>query len=419
MAWEEVRLGDIIHVKHGWAFKGEYFSDNGNLIVVTPGNFIEKGGFKYTIGKEKFYTDSFPKEYLLKKNDLIIAMTEQADGLLGSPALVPENNKFLHNQRIGLITKLDNSKVDEKFIYFLFFDKKLRIDISNSSTGTKVRHTSPKSIYKLKINLPSLETQQKIVNLISNYDDLIENNNKRIKLLESMAEELYKEWFVRLRFPNYQNTKIEDGIPQGWEEKTINKLCEVTSSKRIFSSEYIEKGIPFFRGKEITLKSNNKSIDDILYIKQEKYEEIKKSFGVPKEKDILLTAVGTIGSIYSVKKSDDEFYFKDGNLIWLKNFNNEVEYFIYYFLKSEEIQNKLENISIGSSQKALTIDSIKKITVIVPTNDIIILFNKLIEPILKEIDILQQKTQTLKETRDLLLPRLLSRKLDIEKLDIN
>ncbi|WP_419782264.1 restriction endonuclease subunit S [Malaciobacter marinus] len=377
--------------------------------------FIQTGEVK----SANFYLNTFSETYnkkglaqskLWKKGTLLITIAANIaeTAILDIEACFPDSI-------IGFIPY--ENKSDVKFVkYYLdYIKRKLQI----ISQGTTQDNMSVEKLTSMPLFVPDYNIQVKIGKLLSNYDDLIENNNKRIKLLEQTAEELFKEWFVRLRFPNYQNTEIEDGIPQGWKEKTINKLCEVTSSKRIFSSEYIEKGIPFFRGKEITLKSNNKSIDDILYIKQEKYEEIKKSFGIPKEKDILLTAVGTIGSIYSVKKSDDEFYFKDGNLIWLKNFNNEVEYFIYYFMKSEEIQNKLKNISIGSSQKALTIDSIKKITVIVPTNDIIILFNKLIEPILKEIELLQQKNQTLKQTRDLLLPRLISGKLDIEKLDIN
>ena len=89
MKWEKVKIGELFQIKHGWAFKGEYFSNEGELIIVTPGNFYEGGGFRQVGGKEKFYTGDFPQEFLLKKNDVIIAMTEQGPGLLGSPALVP------------------------------------------------------------------------------------------------------------------------------------------------------------------------------------------------------------------------------------------------------------------------------------------------------------------------------------------
>ena len=100
----KVKLGDVISVKHGWAFKGEFFSNSGNQIVLTPANFYEQGGFKTTPGKEKYYSSTYPAEYLLKKGNLVVAMTEQSEGLLGSAGFIPCDNVYLHNQRIGLIT---------------------------------------------------------------------------------------------------------------------------------------------------------------------------------------------------------------------------------------------------------------------------------------------------------------------------
>jgi len=195
MKWEKVKLGDIFQIKHGWAFKGEYFSNEGELIIVTPGNFFEQGGFKQVAGKEKFYLGDFPPEFLLKKDDVIIAMTEQGPGLLGSPALVPSDEKYLHNQRIGLIYNIDIKRVIPKFIYRLFFTSTVRNEIFGSATGTKVKHTAPKRIYEIQINLPPLPTQRKIANILSAYDDLIENNSKRIKLFEEKAELIYKSEF--------------------------------------------------------------------------------------------------------------------------------------------------------------------------------------------------------------------------------
>lgn len=105
-----------LHVKHGFPFKSEYFSDAGRYIVLTPGNFYEEGGFKRQVGKEKFYLGEIPKNYLHKKGDLIVAMTEQAAGLLGSCAVVPDDDIYLHNQRLGLITT-DQKQLDRSFVY--------------------------------------------------------------------------------------------------------------------------------------------------------------------------------------------------------------------------------------------------------------------------------------------------------------
>jgi type I restriction enzyme S subunit len=112
------KIGDLLTIKHGYPFLGEYFSDNGNYIVLTPGNFIDSGGFQRVAGKEKYYLGEFPNEYLCKKGDLIVAMTQQTTGLLGSTAFVPEDGVYLHNQRIGLITT--NDRADANYVYYLF-----------------------------------------------------------------------------------------------------------------------------------------------------------------------------------------------------------------------------------------------------------------------------------------------------------
>ena len=161
MSWREIILGDAIHVKHGFAFKGQHFSDNGEYIVLTPGNFNEEGGFRLRPGKDRFYTGDIPEEYILSKDDLIIAMTKQGSGLLGSSALIPDGDKFLHNQRLGLIQDLDETVLDKKFLYYLFNTRSVRGQISGSATGTKVKHTAPERIYRVNATVPSKVPEQK------------------------------------------------------------------------------------------------------------------------------------------------------------------------------------------------------------------------------------------------------------------
>lgn len=185
MSWREIQLGDAIHVKHGFAFRGHYFSDSGAHIVLTPGNLNEEGGFRLRPGKDRFYAGDIPEDYILAEDDLIVAMTEQGPGLLGSSALIPEGDKYLHNQRLGLVQILDVSLLDNRFLYYLFNTRIVRGQISGSASGTKVRHTAPERIYCVKVSVPSNVTEQKKIGLIlSAYDDLIENNRRRIQLLE-------------------------------------------------------------------------------------------------------------------------------------------------------------------------------------------------------------------------------------------
>ena len=161
-------LRDFLSIKHGWAFKGEYFSDTGEQSILTPGNFYEAGGFKRNSEKDRFYIGEFPSEFVCKNDDLIVAMTEQAAGLLGSTALVPEDDRYLHNQRIGLIDC--NDKMYKYFAYYLFMTKTVREQISRSASGTKVKHTSPEKIYDVKVTVPKIQEQEKIANLLMKLD---------------------------------------------------------------------------------------------------------------------------------------------------------------------------------------------------------------------------------------------------------
>lgn len=145
----------------------------------------------------------------------------------------------------------------------------------------------------------------------------------------------------------------------------ISELCEITSSKRIFANEYTKNGIPFYRGKEIIELAEGKNISTDLYISQEKFNEIKSKYDTPKCGDILLTAVGTLGIPYFVTNTD--FYFKDGNLMWFKNFNNLcINKYFYYYLQSSHFKNIISTKAIGSTQKAITIDTIKNTKINVP-----------------------------------------------------
>jgi type I restriction enzyme, S subunit len=146
VSWHEIAFGDAFTIKYGFAFKGQYFGDNGQHVVLTPGNFYEVGGFRARPGKDRYYTVDPPEDFILQPGDLVIAMTEQGEGLLGSSAIIPADGSYLHNQRIGLIENLDEGKLDKGYLYRLFNTAQVRAQIRATASGTKVRHTAPKRI---------------------------------------------------------------------------------------------------------------------------------------------------------------------------------------------------------------------------------------------------------------------------------
>ena len=187
-----------------------------------------------------------------------------------------------------------------------------------------------------------------------------------------------------------------------WGKVKVGDCCEVTSSKRIFFSEYVDSGVPFYRSKEIIESSNGQAISEPLFISQEKYDEIKNHFVVPQPGDMLLTSVGTIGVPYIVREKD-YFYFKDGNLTWFRNFSDELDSkYLYFWVNSSEGQSVLNNTTIGSSQKALTIASLKGLEIPCPPApvqkrivEILAGYDDLIENNQKQIKLLEEAAQRL------------------------
>lgn len=187
-----------------------------------------------------------------------------------------------------------------------------------------------------------------------------------------------------------------------WTTVRIGDHCEITSSKRIFLSDYVDAGIPFWRSKEVIEQENGQSISDPLFITHDKYEEIKNRFGVPKPGDMLLTSVGTIGIPFIVK-STSPFYFKDGNLTWFRNFAVTLSSrYLYYWIKSNNGHQTLNNLTIGSSQKALTIENLKNAKIPLPDlptqrriASILSAYDDLIENNRRQIKLLEEAAQRL------------------------
>ena len=174
--WVEKQLLELCDIKHGFAFDGEFFSSVGEYVLLTPGNFYEKGGYRDRGEKQKYYTGAIPRDYVLNEGDLLVAMTEQAAGLLGSPILVPESDKFLHNQRLGLVTKKPGVPWINEFFFHVFNTQSVRKEIHDSASGVKVRHTSPTKIGEVVVSFPTLISEQRTI--VSTLKDLHEETQR-------------------------------------------------------------------------------------------------------------------------------------------------------------------------------------------------------------------------------------------------
>jgi type I restriction enzyme S subunit len=161
--WMEKPLSELCDIKHGFAFKSEFFTTYGHYVLLTPGNFYESGGYRDRGVKQKYYTGEIPRDYVLAESDLLVAMTEQAAGLLGSPILVPESDRFLHNQRLGLVTNKSGIPWTNEFFFHVFNTQAVRKEIHDSASGVKVRHTSPTKIGDVVVSFPTSLSEQRAV----------------------------------------------------------------------------------------------------------------------------------------------------------------------------------------------------------------------------------------------------------------
>ncbi len=266
------------------------------------------------------------------------------------------------------------------------------------------------------IPVPHIDKQREIVKEYNTIQKRIELNQQMIEKLEETAQAIYKQWFVEFEFPdeNGKPYKSNGGemveseigeIPKGWELKEITSICDITSSKRIFESEYQKEGIPFYRGKEITQKKAGEVISDLIYISVERFNELIKNYGKPYKGDILMTAVGTIGSTYMV--DDEDFYFKDGNVVWFKNFKKlNWNYFLYDFMQTEQFNNLLNEITIGSTQSAITIKTFGQQKIIFPESDTLIRYIDFSKKLNLNLRQKKNENQKLNELKELLLSKL-------------
>jgi type I restriction enzyme S subunit len=402
MNWREMTLGEAIHIKHGFAFKSKWFTDSGKYVVLTPGNFHEVGGFRLRPGKDRYYSGDIPEDFILEEDSLIVAMTEQGPGLLGSSALIPGEDTYLHNQRLGLVDEIDEEMLSLRFLYYLFNTYEVRGQISSSASGVKVRHTSPDRIYRVKVSVPSVKSQEKIASILSAYDDLIENNSRRIQLLEESARLLYKEWFVRLRFPGHEHVKIVDGVPEGWERKLISEVCETVGggTPKTKVSEYWGDEITWVVPTDITR-------NDCLYLTSSARSITEKGLKESSAKmippfTILMTSRASVGYFAMM---DHEVCTNQGFINIIPSSPSHRMYFLFNLMsRVEEIRSNAK----GTTYPEISKGRFRSMDIVIPPNHLISEFCTYADNLFAQICCLKKQTEKTLHARDLLLPRLMN-----------
>lgn len=409
--FKKVKLGEVCIIESGGTPSSkvsEYWS-NGNILWATLPDLKKKYIYD-TIRKitKKGLNKSSAK--LLPKNTVIFS----SRATIGEVAIAKYEVSTNQGSKNFIC---DPQKIHYEFLYYLLKAKKSSIE--NIASGATYREINKTVLSNYEVDIPLILYQKKIASILSAYDKLIENNTKRIEILEEIAQRIYKEWFVDFKYPGHENGELIDSelgmIPQDWQILEYDSITNIIS--RGPSIKYVneDSGIPVLNQK--CVRNGEIELDAIKYgsplntNKEHCYLQLN---------DILINSmgVGTLGRISRNLSIKSKMIIHNCITFVRADESKVKQSFLYYSLKRNQIY--FEQLGIGATgQTSLKIDIIKGKEVIVPKQNLLIEFDKLVNPFWKEIGFLKNKNHNLQQTRDHLLPKLISGKVDVSDLDID
>lgn len=409
--WENVKLGDVADVTSSKRiFASDYVPDgiafyrSREVIEKNKGNNIST---ELYISKEKF--ESIKKKFgAPKKNDLLITSV----GTLGVPYLVKENETFYFKDgNLIWFRHFDESKVVPQFVYYSIVSPDTQKRLKGISIGSSQGAFTISAIKEFVISFPDLSNQKQIVDVLSAYDDLIDNNKRRIKILEETAQKIYTEWFVNFKFPEHEKVKMVDSgtefgmIPEGWEVKRLDTVAKI-NSENIKSGKNSE----IISYVDIAAVSTGK-IDSVLVTNF--MDAPSRARRILRHGDIVWSTVRPNRKSYSLVINPPENLVGSTGLAVLRATTVPSSY-LYQFVTSENFVSYLVSRAQGAAYPAVRGDDFGNAQILIPTSKLTEMLDALCEPIIIQISTLQKQNRILGETRDLLIPKLLTGKRELK-----
>lgn len=335
-----------------------------------------------------------------RANDLIFAREAPA----GNVALVQENQTVCLGQRTVLI-RPNVQKVNPQYLVYYLLSPKPQYELLGTANGATVAHVNLPAIRNLKIELPEKSVQDKIGTILVTYDDLIENNQKQIKLLEEAAQRLYKEWFVDLRFPGHENTKIMDGVPEGWNICPFSSKVDIMSggTPKTSISDYYNGRIPFYTPKDsdgafFAYKTQ-------INITEGGLKNCNSRLYPPKT--VIITARGTVGktTILAVPMAMNQSCYA------LKMKENDAPYYLFFALNNEI--KALQTMANGGVFNTIIGKTFDSINIQIPKDPLIYGFEKTVRPFMEQIKNKLQANSKLVEARNRLLLKMMNGEVEV------
>jgi type I restriction enzyme S subunit len=410
MKWKLQKIGEIADIIDGDRGKNypkqNEFRDKGYCLFLNTGNVTRQG---FNFYNNLFITEE--KDKILRKGKLIrgdIVFTSR--GTIGNTAYYSDKIPY-DNVRINsgmVILRAIQGKVEQRYLYQLLKSDYQRVRMQSYITGSAQPQLPIKNFSQIEIPIPPLPTQRRIADILSAYDDLIDNNQKQIKLLEEAVMRLYKEWFVNLRFPGYENTKIVDGVPEGWEKLYIEDVCQTvgggTPSTKV-PSYYNNGTIPWVTPTDITRNDCLILLDTEKKITEEGLARSSAKM-LPSE-TILMTSRASVG-FFGI--SEQEVCTNQGFISCIPNNKNLMMFLLLNLMsRKDEIRQKAG----GATYLEINKSTFRKLIVIKPDDTLLNEFQSITYTILKRISALKKQSDLLKQARDKLLPKLMNGEIEV------
>jgi type I restriction enzyme S subunit len=413
-AFPKVKLADCVDLLAGFAFKSQHFTDRPNDIPLVKGENVSQGCILWEISKRWSAAD-WPnlEKFQLRFGDVVVAMDRPwVPAGLKWAYIRSDAPKALLVQRCSRL-RSNTPRLDQGFLRFVIGGPGFESYVIPITTGVNVPHISGKQILDYEFALPPIPVQQRIAGILSAYDELIENSQRRIKILESMARALYREWFVHFRFPGHENhPRVASSlgeIPQGWEAIAFTEIADVLSggTPKTSTPEYWDGEIPFFTPRDTP---------DCFYV--EDADKHVTELGLSKcasqlypPDTVFITARGTVGKVAlpSVPMAMNQSCYA------LRGKSGITQRFL--FLMTLQQVEYLKTNTGGATFDTIVVDTFRRMQIAKPPHDLIAAFTRSVDAVFEQINTLQRQVQNLRRTRDLLLPRLLSGQIDLDAVD--
>lgn len=361
----------------------------------------------YFVNKEQVpfckIDDNKKKKYLITENDLLIARTGATTGY---NLIVDESYKNFVFASYLIRFNYNKNDLYPLYLKYVLKSQQWYGFVNNFISGSAQPGMNAKVFGKFQIPFFNYDIQKRISNILSTYDKLIDNNNKRIKLLEQMAENLYKEWFVRFRIPRYKDVEFIDGFPKDWEkvklDDVLNKIATGLNPRKNFvlgEGENFYVTIKNMADNTVYLDDKCDKVNDDAIIKINKRSDLKIG-------DLLFSGIGTIGRVCLIDIPTNNWNISESVFTMRANKKISSE-FLYMLLLSQDVQNYCQFKANGSAQKGIRMGDLRKYTFLLPTQNVINDFTNQISPILRNASLLRNENKNLIQQRDMLLPRLM------------